>query len=42
MSLEEKVGQIIQTDIGVVAPEDLARYPLRLGSRRRQWRSGWQ
>jgi len=28
MSLEEKVGQIIQTDIGVVAPEDLARYPL--------------
>jgi beta-glucosidase len=28
MSLEEKVGQIIQTDIGVVVPEDLARYPL--------------
>ena len=28
MSLEEKVGQIIQTDISAVAPEDLARYPL--------------
>ncbi len=28
MSLEEKVGQIIQTDIGAVVPEDLARYPL--------------
>ncbi len=28
MSLEEKVGQIIQTDISAVVPEDLARYPL--------------
>jgi beta-glucosidase len=28
MSLEEKVGQIIQTDISTVVPEDLARYPL--------------
>src|SRR4026207_1206725 len=28
MSLEQKVGQIIQTDIGAVVPEDLARYPL--------------
>ncbi len=28
MSLEEKVGQIIQADIGYVTPEDLRRYPL--------------
>jgi len=28
MSLEQKVGQVIQTDIGAVTPEDLARYPL--------------
>jgi beta-glucosidase len=28
MSLEQKVGQIIQTDISAVVPEDLARYPL--------------
>jgi beta-glucosidase len=28
MSLEEQVGQVIQTDIGVVTPEDLRRYPL--------------
>ena len=28
MSLEDKVGQIIQTDISAVVPEDLARYPL--------------
>ena len=28
MSLEEKVGQVIQTDIGAVEPEDLRRYPL--------------
>ena len=28
MSLEEKVGQIIQVDIGAVTPEDLRRYPL--------------
>jgi beta-glucosidase len=28
MSLEEKVGQVIQTDIGEVKPEDLRRYPL--------------
>jgi beta-glucosidase len=42
MSLEEKVGQIIQTDISAVVPEDLARYPARLDSRRRQWRAGWR
>jgi beta-glucosidase len=28
MSLEEHVGQVIQTDIGAVTPEDLRRYPL--------------
>jgi beta-glucosidase len=28
MSLEEKVGQIIQTDISAVEPADLRRYPL--------------
>jgi beta-glucosidase len=28
MSLEEKVGQVIQTDIGEIVPEDLRRYPL--------------
>lgn len=28
MSLEEKVGQVIQTDISAVDPEDLRRYPL--------------
>ena len=28
MSLEQKVGQIIQTDISAVVPEDLTRYPL--------------
>ena len=28
MSLEEKVGQIIQTDISAIVPEDLRRYPL--------------
>jgi hypothetical protein len=28
MSLEEKVGQVIQTDIGEITPEDLRRYPL--------------
>jgi beta-glucosidase len=28
MSLEEKVGQIIQADIGYLTPEDLRRYPL--------------
>lgn len=28
LSLEEKVGQIIQTDIGAIVPEDLRRYPL--------------
>ena len=28
MSLEEKVGQVIQTDIGSVEPQDLRRYPL--------------
>ena len=28
MSLEEKVGQIIQTEIGVITPADLRRYPL--------------
>ena len=28
LSLEEKVGQIIQTDISSVVPEDLRRYPL--------------
>lgn len=28
MSLEEKVGQMIQGDIGSVRPEDLRRYPL--------------
>lgn len=28
MSLEEKVGQVIQTDIGAIVPEDLRRYPL--------------
>lgn len=28
MSVEEKVGQVIQTDIGVIEPEDLRRYPL--------------
>ena len=28
MSLEEKVGQIIQADISYVTPEDLRRYPL--------------
>jgi len=28
MSLEDKVGQIIQTDISAIVPEDLARYPL--------------
>ena len=28
MSLEEKVGQIIQADIGYITPEDLRRYPL--------------
>src|SRR2546425_5494831 len=28
MSLEEQVGQVIQTDIGDVTPEDLRRYPL--------------
>src|SRR2546430_2185689 len=28
MSLEEQVGQVIQTDIGAVTPEDLRRYPL--------------
>jgi len=28
MSLEEKVGQIIQTDIGAITPADLRRYPL--------------
>ena len=28
MSLEEKVGQVIQADIGSITPADLARYPL--------------
>src|SRR5678816_1925927 len=28
MSLEEKVGQLIQTDITAIVPEDLRRYPL--------------
>ena len=28
MSLEEKVGQIIQADIGHITPEELRRYPL--------------
>jgi beta-glucosidase len=28
MSLEEKVGQMIQADIGAITPEDLRRYPL--------------
>ena len=28
MSLEEKVGQMIQADIGQIKPEDLRRYPL--------------
>ena len=28
MSVEEKVGQIIQTDIGAITPADLRRYPL--------------
>jgi beta-glucosidase len=28
MSLEEKVGQIIQADIGHITPDDLRRYPL--------------
>lgn len=28
MTLEEKVGQMIQGDIGSVTPDDLARYPL--------------
>jgi len=28
LSVEEKVGQIIQTDIGSVSPEDLREYPL--------------
>lgn len=28
MSLEEKVGQTIQADIGAIKPEDLRRYPL--------------
>jgi hypothetical protein len=28
MSLEEKVGQMIQADIGSITPEDLRRYPL--------------
>ncbi|MEO7384890.1 MAG: glycoside hydrolase family 3 protein, partial [Novosphingobium sp.] len=28
MSLEEKVGQMIQADIGAIRPEDLRRYPL--------------
>ncbi len=28
MTLEQKVGQLIQADIGSIAPADLARYPL--------------
>lgn len=28
MTLEEKVGQVIQADIGSITPADLARYPL--------------
>lgn len=28
MTLEEKVGQLIQADIGSITPEDLSRYPL--------------
>ena len=28
MSLEEKVGQVIQTDISAIVPDDLRRYPL--------------
>lgn len=28
MSLEQKVGQVIQGDISAITPEDLARYPL--------------
>ncbi len=28
MTLEEKVGQMIQADIGAIKPEDLRRYPL--------------
>ena len=28
MSLEEKVGQVIQTDISAIEPEELRRYPL--------------
>jgi beta-glucosidase len=28
MSVEEKVGQTIQTDIGAIEPEDLRRYPI--------------
>ncbi len=28
LSLEEKVGQVIQADIGSITPEDLRRYPL--------------
>lgn len=28
MSLEEKVGQLIQADIGAITPEDLRKYPL--------------
>jgi beta-glucosidase len=28
MSLEEKVGQMIQADIGSITPEDLRHYPL--------------
>ena len=36
MSLEEKVGQIIQTDIGAIVPEDLATLSARLDSRGRR------
>ncbi len=28
MTVEEKVGQIIQADIASITPEDLARYPI--------------
>ncbi|WP_244624653.1 glycoside hydrolase family 3 protein [Sphingomonas sp. So64.6b] len=28
MSIEEKIGQMIQADIGAITPEDLRRYPL--------------
>ena len=42
MTIEQKIGQMIQADISAITPADLQRYPLGLHSRRRQFRPLWQ